>query len=308
MSKVRDTAIDALKGFLILLVVLAHNGGAHPFVLDFAHPAEMGMFFMVSGYLIHGKLKIKKRVRGTILPFMFFISLSVCWRYIYGFVSNEPMDFERWGRELLLGENWSLNIPMWFLLSYVQLLLLVYCLNRVPNLYVRWVIALVMMLVGLESMWHGINPIYMGRTLEYLPFFMIGDELHHVTHKFPQGKYPFITMLLIGVIIWGRLYIAPMDYYMRWFVDSFLAVTLAYLLYNLLKSDYIPSKIFAFYGRNSIVVLCMHILILDVVWRLWWHQFGQPDMTGALIQTATIALLLYPCCEFYSQNIGPRLK
>lgn len=59
MPKVRDTAIDAFKGFLILLVVLAHNGGSHPFLLEFTHPAEMGMFFMVSGYLIHGKLKLK---------------------------------------------------------------------------------------------------------------------------------------------------------------------------------------------------------------------------------------------------------
>ena len=310
MSTVRDTAIDALKGLLILLVVLAHNGGAHPFVLEFSHPAIMGMFFMVSGYLIHGKLKIKKRVRGTILPFIFFICLSVGWRYIYGFISNEPMDFAKWGKELLLGEDWSLNIPMWFLLSYVQLLLLVYCLGRIANSYVRWSITLVLMLIGLESMRQGINPLYMGRTLEYLPFFMIGDELHHISHKFPQGKYPFITMLLIGIIIWGRLYLPPpsMDYYVRWFVDSSLALILAYLLYNLLKSKYMPSKIFAFYGRNSIVVLCMHILILDVVWRLWWHQFGQPDMTGALVQTVIIALLLYPCCVCYSKKIGPKLK
>lgn len=68
MPKVRDTAIDAFKGLLILLVVLAHNGGSHPFLLEFTHPAEMGMFFMVSGYLIHGKLKLKKRIRGTLLP------------------------------------------------------------------------------------------------------------------------------------------------------------------------------------------------------------------------------------------------
>lgn len=308
MPKVRDTAIDALKGFLILLVVLAHNGGAHPFVMEFGHPTRMGMFFMVSGYLIHGKLKLKKRIRGTILPFIFFILLSVGWRYFYGFVSNEPMDFEKWGRELLLGEDWSLNIPMWFLLSYAQLLLIVYCLNRITNTYLRWGIALALMLVGLEAMRHGINPIYIGRTLEYLPFFMIGDELHRLSHKFPQGKYPFITMLLIGVIIWGRIYLEPTNYYLRWFVDSSLALILAYLLYNLLKSNYFPSRIFAYYGRNSIVVLCMHILILDVVWRLWWHHLGQPDMIGAIIQTTIITLLLYPCCMFYSKKIGPKLR
>lgn len=308
MPKVRDTAIDALKGFLILLVVLAHNGGSHPFVMEFGHPARMGMFFMVSGYLIYGKLKLKKRVRGTILPFLFFLILSLCWRYFYGFISNEPMDFVRWGKELLLGEDWTLNIPMWFLLSYVQLLLLVYCLGRIANSYLRWGVAVLLMLLGLEMMRNGINPLYIGRTLEYLPFFMTGGELHRISHKFPQGKYPFLTMLLIGIIVWGRLSLSPMDYYLRWFVDSALAFILAYLFYNILKTDRLPSKIFAFYGRNSIVVLCMHILILDVVWRLWWQQFGTPDMTGALIQTVIIAMLLYPCCELYSKKIGPRLK
>ena len=115
-------------------------------------------------------------------------------------------------------------------------------------------------------------------------------------------------MLLVAVIVWGRLYLAPMDYYLRWFVDSALAFIFAYMLYNILKTDSIPAKVFAFYGRNSIVVLCLHILILDVVWRLWWRQFGEPDMTGALIQTVIVILLLYPCCVFYSKHIGPRLK
>lgn len=72
MPKVRDTAIDALKGFLVILVVLGHNNASHPFVLEFCHPAVMGMFFMVSGYLLHGKLMLKKRLRGTLLPFLFF--------------------------------------------------------------------------------------------------------------------------------------------------------------------------------------------------------------------------------------------
>ena len=60
--------------------------------------------------------------------------------------------------------------------------------------------------------------------------------------------------------------------------------------------------------QNSIVVLCLHILILDVVWRLWWQHFGQPDMVGALLQSLIIAILLYPCCLVYNKYIGPKLK
>lgn len=308
MQKVRDTAIDALKGFLILLVVLAHNGGAHPFVLEFAHPAKMGMFFMVSGYLIHGKLKLRKRLKGTIMPFAFFVLVSVLWRYVYGFISQEPLDFRKWGTELLYGKDWGLNIPMWFLLSYMQLLVLVYVLGQIRSDTRKWIVVSVMMFIGLGMMRNEINPLYTGRTLEYLPFFMLGGEMHNISRKFPEGKYPFITMILIVTLIWGRLSLPPMNYYTRWFLDSTLAMIFMYLFYNLFKNKYFPSRCFEFYGKNSIVVLCMHILVLDVVWRMWWHQFGQPNMLDALLQTTIIALLLCPCCIVYSRYIGPKLK
>ncbi len=308
MPTVRDTAIDALKGFLILLVILGHNGGSHPLVLELAHPTKMGMFFIVSGYLIHGKLKLKKRLRGTILPFLFFVVLSILWRYSYGFVSGETLEFQKWGIELLHGQDWGLNIPMWFLLSYCQLLIMVYILEKIPSSAIRWTAVMALMFAGLELLRNGINPLYVGRTLVYLPFFMIGGELHNISYKFPDGKYPFVTMLLIVILICGRSYLIAMDYYVRWFVDTALALIFAYLLYNLFKNKFFPSRIFAFYGKNSIVVLCLHILILDVVWRLWWQHFGQPDMVGALLQSLIIAILLYPCCLVYNKYIGPKLK
>lgn len=308
MPKVRDAAIDALKGFLIILVILAHNGGTHPFVMEFGHPVRMGMFFMVSGYLIHGKLKLKKRLRGTLFPFLFFVGFSIVWLWMYGFISHEPLHFCRWSKELIAGSDWGLNIPMWFLISYAQLLVLVWLLDKIKNQSVRWGCVVILMMTGLEMMRNGINTLYMGRTLEYLPFFIIGGELQPLFHRFHEGKYPFVTILLIGFLIWIRVSVPPMDYYIRWFVDSMLALAFVCLFYNLFRCSYFPTGVFAYYGRNSIVVLCMHILILDVVWRLWYRQFGQPDMTAALIMTLIIAVSLYPCCEIYGKYIGPKLK
>lgn len=308
MPKIRDTAIDALKGLLILLVVLAHNGGSHPFVFEFGHPARMGMFFMVSGYLLKGKLNLHRRLKGTFLPFIFFMIVSVLWRYLYGFISHEPLDFKTWGLELLYGKDFGLNIPIWFLLSYMEILMLVKLLMMSGSKVITWISAITLMIVGLVMMRYGINPLYSGRTLEYLPFFLLGGELSMLSHKFPRGGHPFITMLLIGILIWGRVNLPHMDYYVRWFTDSTLALILSYLIYNLFKNKHIPTKMLEFYGKNSIVVLCMHILILDIVWRLWWHLFGQPDMYGALLQTIIIALILYPCCIVYSKYIAPKLR
>lgn len=227
---------------------------------------------------------------------------------MYGFISHEPLHFARWGRELIVGKDCGLNIPMWFLISYAQMLVAAWLLNKIKNQYVRWECIVILMLCGLEMVRNGINPLYMGRTLEYLPFFMIGGELQRVFHRFHEGQYPFVTILLIGFLIWGRISVSPMDYYMRWFVDSLLAMAFVCLFYNLFRYLNFPTVVFAYYGRNSIVVLCVHILILDVVWRLWHRQFGQPDMAAALIMTLIIVVLLYPCCEIYGKYIDPKLK
>lgn len=50
MSNIRDTRIDALKGILIVLVVLGHSGNdvIHNVVFLFHMPC----FFMISGYFI----------------------------------------------------------------------------------------------------------------------------------------------------------------------------------------------------------------------------------------------------------------
>lgn len=308
MPKVRDKAIDALKGFLIVMVVLAHNSASHPFVLEFCHPALMGIFFMVSGYLTYGRPELPRRLKGIFLPMLFFASFSILWRWGYSFISHEPLAWSRWAIELLAGEDWGLNIPMWFLLSYAQILVLVYVVNLIGNNMLRWSVVVLLMAVGLEMMRHGVNPLYIGRTLAYLPFFMVGGELHRVSDSFPAGRYPFLTILAIAAIIWGRIGFAPEDYYLRWFVDTALAVILAYLFYNLFKAPWFPAGLFGYYGRNSIVVLCVHILILDVVWRLWFARFGTPAMTGALMQTVAVCLLLVPFCEIYSKYIQPRLR
>lgn len=308
-TKVRDTAIDAIKGLLVLLIVLAHNTASDPFILKFTHPAMIGIFFIVSGYLFSTKRGLVQKLRGILLPFCFFVIVSILWRYLYGFISHEPLLWWQWLMEVLSGTDWGLNIPMWFLLSLAEIISLIVVLTKyVHERYARFSIALVGMFVGLKLQNEGISPLYISRSLAYVPFFLIGTELKSAPPILPHGKYPLLTMAAIVAILVARyLYLIDIIW-QKWLVDSVLALLIGYLLYNIFKWPHFPSKLFEYFGKNSLVVLCMHILILDVVWRVWWSLCGEPNKFDALLQTIIITLLLVPCCEVYNRYLRDKLK
>ncbi len=76
--KQRDVVIDIMKGLAILIIVLWHADS--PFG-QYLKPFHVGVFFMISGYLVNdyftqnikgiGQLSVK-RLKSLIIPFIFF--------------------------------------------------------------------------------------------------------------------------------------------------------------------------------------------------------------------------------------------
>ena len=79
----RDSSLDAVKGFTILIVMLGHvlvlNKINDPVIYDWIKAVQMPLFMMVSGYLCgkaakagsfadYGRM-LKKRCTGYLLPF-----------------------------------------------------------------------------------------------------------------------------------------------------------------------------------------------------------------------------------------------
>lgn len=207
-------------------------------------------------------------------------------------------------------DNWrmegdfGLNIPMWFLLSYAEILALVNVVRKIRFIFMQWLVALVVMAIGSVMIHNSLNPFYLGWTMQYLPFFMLGQELHNYRHTQFVGRFPFLSMLLIGVLIWGRFsLVLDSYYYLRVAIDTICALAITVLLYNLFKNKCAQLSVLAYFGRNSLVILCVHILMLDLVWRLSYMSFGLPNMEGAVVQTIVVLLLVWPCCELYDRYI-----
>lgn len=309
MPKVRDKSLDAIKGFLILVVILCHNSATNPVLLDMGHPLRMGIFLMVSGFLSSQNKTIIQKLRGILLPLIFFCIVSIVWRYAYGFISHEPLAWRLWFGQFLLGQDWGVNIPLWFLVSLSQIILMTTVLKSFTGTGGVILVSLLLMVLGLFLRAHDINPIYLSQSFTYLPFFVLGMEIKKFPELLPAPeKYPVYTILFISVLIWLRCLVHFDSIYMKWGCDGVLVIVLGYLLYKLFKCPLVPTGILEYYGKNSLVVLCMHILILDVVWRVWWHFKGQPSGIDALLQTIIVALLLIPFIAIYKKYISYKLR
>lgn len=306
----RDEALDGIKGLLVLTVVYAHNSASHPFVLQFCHPALMGIFFMVSGYVINTRIKLAARIKMTVRQFLFFVLFSLVWRFLYGFISHEPLKLTDWGGSLLTGDDFGLNIPLWFLISYGEILVLCRILRYIKPTALQLPVTVGLMIAGVILKSYDINPLYLSQSMIYLPFFEMGAYMHKLRNgkNIPGFKYPLVILLLVGALIWERVNIPEIHFALRYLMDSILAVVFGVWLYLMLTMLRGKTIVLTFYGRHSLTVLCMHILILDVVWRLSYAIMGEPGSMAALAMTIAVAVLLVPCCILYDRYVAPWLK
>ncbi len=96
MSKKRLTWVDAVKGLLMVLVVIGHYPKDLDYpLLTYIYWFHMPAFFVLSGLFFKPAdskesmfLSIKKRFMQLMVPYLFFVTIITCFRYILAFVTG----------------------------------------------------------------------------------------------------------------------------------------------------------------------------------------------------------------------------
>ncbi|MGX9133028.1 acyltransferase family protein [Rummeliibacillus sp. JY-2-4R] len=96
MSKKRLTWVDAVKGLLMVLVVIGHYPKDLDYpLLTYIYWFHMPAFFVLSGLFFKPAdsnesmiLSIKKRFMQLMVPYIFFVTIITCFRYILAFVTG----------------------------------------------------------------------------------------------------------------------------------------------------------------------------------------------------------------------------
>lgn len=274
MGYKRIDFIDLAKGICILLVVLGHVG-IHVEIPGIKI-VRMPLFFILSGlfYKDYGGMRnlMIKRTNQLLIPFFFFYILSYVLYYLIAWIMPDLKYTAATGILDVFIQDHYYNGPLWFLLALFWCNLFCCLLHFLTKNVIFRILGILIM--GGIGCWlgkmHIFLPCKLDSALTAMPFFYFGYMLQSTSLLYPNksDKYWF---LLVG-ILWICAFVGEIvfdtpifkfshnDIFGNPFVIYPLAIIEALCLILLCKK--IKSVPFiSYFGRYSIIPLCLHILI-----------------------------------------------
>ena len=288
----RDCSIDILKGFGIILVLVAHSLGGY--VHTFAYSFHMPLFFLVTGYFCKPKPKaeaMKKDFSRLFVPFFFtaivmlIISMALSPFDIDG-VKSPAYTFEA----LIYGNgssvnhhkiwgNWSVVGSVWFLPALFWAKTVFNCLIHKENNITPWVI----LMIGGLAAWAGqyiLLPYSLLQGLTALPFLLIGYYAKKaggldVVNKMIVSKVSLAVLVVSCCVGWfmttfgNNLDMAQFNWSLCYYPNLLFATAGTYVFYliSLLISKmngWISSSL-AFLGKYSLILVCFPVIETYVI-------------------------------------------
>ena len=290
--------VDALKGFLILLVVMGHMADpkdASSGIYSFIYTFHMPLFFMVSGILaldIRNKNVSKYIGRKTETLLIPFLSFAIITSFLKGW-QYFPLYF--------LADN---KHGLWFLLVlfvFCSFLLLCckvvkYCtrkkeyhinvINQEKNIIIKEVIAFVILELLFVIVYYFSSPILrdilIPKTLFlYWPYFIFGYVLSNMKIRVPD--YVIGVFGIVFFAIWWSSIKYGLNQELLYQLSRFCACF--FFLYCFMNiSDSWLTKALGFLGEESLSIYVMH----------YWFYPG----VGAFLLSHCGGIMLFNCLSF----------
>jgi fucose 4-O-acetylase-like acetyltransferase len=292
-SKKNIYFINVAKTLAIFLMVLAHlpiSWKTHAFINGF----HMPLFFIITGLLISVETIsfpcfLIKKIRTLLLPYFVFAGISLIFWYFagskYGDDAGSEQNLTNYFAGALLAiptkEFLGFNFPIWYLPSLFCAEILFY---QIREIFKKYCFITVVLLLGLGILLKEMNcvrlPYGIDVSLFAIFFIQIGQWLKDKNRIEKYICIPSLSLKLILSIVFFCLTL-----YITWtnvgsdrdlvpsmakriFNNYFLYFTGAIFgsLFILYLSNCTPKiSIFNFYGRNTIIILCLHIIVLTFV-------------------------------------------
>lgn len=295
--KNRNTRIDSIKGFLIILVILGHiiemtdNSLLSEKLYNFVYLFHMPLFIYISGYLTRRKDDFKAFLSGLasiLIPYVIFQFIHVTALLLQG----ESLSLRH-----LVFPCWTL----WYLLSLaywkIGVQLFANILHKAPFVILAISVIICLLCGGIP---HG-RVLSIQRTFHFLPFFLLG----YYTGRGLMPPIQFrksVSIIIIGIVAVIVMF-DFLPYNARWLLygsigygseriiaKSYLmlcsfAVTFSFL--GLAKEN----RILASIGMYSLVYYMYHSLLIMYVLTPAIHYFDLPHNCIAFSIIYTFGIL-----------------
>lgn len=207
--KERDTSLDAVKGFAIVLVMLGHcivknnmvDATKDPYVYDVIKAIEMPLFIMISGYLAGLSKKvtglkaagavIKKRAISYLVPFF-------VWIFISNLLSGSFTPIQAL-KDVLFHLDWGL----WFLMTLFIITVLVLLADCFPK-FRQWAFFLILAYGGFLIQSRSGNTFLSPHlTIRYMPYYMLGFMVSRYLLPLRRNGHKLFVKLTEKKVLWA---------------------------------------------------------------------------------------------------------
>ena len=281
--KDRNPVFDVMKGIGIILMLVGHSPPRYP-VYHFIYSFHMPLFFVVAGVFAKTNLgdkrgffdALKKDVKRLVLPVvitqLIILVLSPLHYMVDGnfqYVANQFMSL-LWNGDTIHTTRWgSLSSNMWFLLALFWARVVFRALDssfvKLSKMHDEVVVTICAFLSMFAVILHERFAIKMPweimRGFAAVVFYAIGWYLHR--HKQPFWFYMLTVGIWLLALKFGGLDMHPY-YYKCYPLDVIGSIGAIWLVYELSKGvcAHAPrfSKVFQWFGINSLVIFCIHCL------------------------------------------------
>lgn len=289
MIKKRIDWIDVSKGIAIILMIIGHTADLPRPIISFIYSFHIPLFIILSGmtYKIpqnKGDIKenIRKYIKRLLLPYFVTILICICTMllknnsiYNFNLLIKEIVKQFLWGNGCsytFLGHNFKGVGPVWFLITlFFSKILFDYINLYLKNHYNKIVVFSFLLLLGVE-----IGTLYwlpQGFDLVFIFIFYlyIGYWYQNEFDKLKVNKtYIFITMFLLWTISLGfkfniEIAIRSYPYGILCIVQSLCGTYCIIELCKLITNIDICKKIFAYIGKLSLIILCIHSIESSII-------------------------------------------
>lgn len=284
--------IDSLKGMVIVLVVIGHlstipSGLIFSKLNQYIYSFHMPLFFFISGYLFNfekyanvEKTYLMKRSFSLIIPYFFFSIIAYIFYIIMDWLYQpQTQNIELFGKGVFFNlyavicsaNGYLIDTPLWFLpCLFITEILFFMSIKHFKQNYKLLALIIIFSLTGflyniyipLRMPW-GID-ISLTGTVFYSAGYFFRRKYEDIFFK---KSYVFILFLLLTHITLSfinpkvDMYKLIYNNYFFFYLSAFSGIFFYIYIFKMIK----PLKALQFYGKNSLIILGLHYLIISTL-------------------------------------------
>ncbi len=314
-DKKRLEYLDIARGIAMISIVLGHLGIRSFNKVVFTY--HLPIFFIISGFFLSTRDSvgsfIRKKIRLLIIPYIVasiaIIASAVCMCLIFEKGAGLKEVLKRWGFAAVYGAGDTYQQPfyvqgigaIWFLLATFWAVVMM----RILLNYNKWIRLIMVAILFTAAIWTRQHffwfPLSIQAGCTALLFVYIGyliKESKDILSILPMEVMAAWTVF--ALVVWLSFVKDFQSFWLvhsdigRGFVDIFGSLCGCYILvlisYGIERWFSLPGKVFGFLGKNSLIMLIVHIVEQNTF--RWWTLIAKIFPNGLTDMQFTVVLIL----------------